>query len=146
MQLKDKKIYVTTLKKSKLRNKFLNFRFYYFISVPDIIKELGEDPENLTDRGIFLVNNKIVEYIHNCLKRKKYMAIIYSNPDLNYEAIKNLQEKYAEHENILSISFLDYKNKPENVDLWQLFEEVIFFPEMTKKKIIECKSIQIEDI
>lgn len=142
MQYKDKKIYVTTEPKESLRKKFLNFRFYYLISVPEIIKKLNEDPKNLSDRGIFLINNTIIEGINSCIKRKKYMAIIYSNPNLNYEAIKNLQEKFTDNENIISISLLDYKANPKNEDLWQLFEEVIFFPEINKKKIFECKSIK----
>lgn len=143
MKLKDKKLYITTEGKNKLSKKFLNFRFYYFISVPEIIESLKEDPNNLTDRGAFLVNRTIIEGIHNCLKRKKYLAIIYSNPNLDYESIKNIQERYSNHKNITSISLLDYKSEPKNENFWQLFEEVTFFPEIHKKKIMECKKIKV---
>lgn len=141
MKLNDKRIYVTTQGREELRKKFLNFRFYYFISIPEIIEKLDEDINFLSDRSIFLINNIITEGILDCLKRKKHLSIIYSNPDMDYTSIKNLMEKYENHPNITNISLLDSKNSPENEDYWQFFNEITFFPEITKKKIMECKTI-----
>ena len=125
-----------------LKSNFLNFRFFYHISVPDILNDMGIDYNNMSDQDSFLVNDSILSSIELVLKRKKYSAIVYSNPWLDYECIKNIHSELKPTGRINNIALLDFKSIPKNIELWQFFEEVIFFPEIRKKEIIECESVQ----
>lgn len=139
------KFYVTTEDTEKLRKTFLNFRFYALISVPDIIQEAKIDPDNLTDYSKFVINSIIKYKIEDCLKRKKYFAIIYKNDSIDYELIKNLTNLIKEYDRVEYLSLLDYKNRPQHENYWGLFSEVTFFPTTRKMKIIECEKINFLD-
>ncbi len=135
------KFYVTTEDKEKLRKKFLNFRFYSLISIPDILEQLGLNYNNLEPKNLVLINQTIKRKIESTLKVKKYFAIIYVNPWVNYEVIKNLHDYLGILPKISFISILDRKTKPKNINMWQYFEEVTFFPETRKRIINECECL-----
>lgn len=143
--MKSIKFYVSTEDKETLRKSFLNFRFYSLISVPDIIKEVTRKKNNLddlTEHESFIVNKTIITEIEYCLKRKSFFAIIYQNDKLDYELIRNIHEALKDYQKISRICLLDYKSDPRHEDLWENFQEVTFFPEVRKKKIVECEKIK----
>ena len=130
--------YITTTDEQFLQSNFLNFRFLSLISIPDIIEELGTTYETMEDYNALIINKTVRSKIENVFKRKKYYSILYVNPWINYESIKNITEEYGENENISKICLLDKQTDPDNIDLWQYFEEVTFFPEVRKRKISDC--------
>lgn len=143
--MKSIKFYVSTEDKEMLRKSFLNFRFYTLISVPEIIDEItnkGGDLTTLSEHESFLLNKTILTEIEHCLKKKSVYAIIYQNDKLNYDLIRNLHEALKVYTKIDRICLLDSKNNPRHEDLWENFQEVTFFPEVRKKKIIECEKIK----
>jgi len=133
------KFYVTTEDKENLRKKFLNFRFYSLISIPDILKSFGLEYDNLEPKNLVLINQTIKRKIESTLKVKKYFAIIYVNPWINYDVIKNLHDYLEDLPKVSFISILDKKTKPHNINMWQYFEEVTFFPETRKRIIDDCE-------
>lgn len=136
--------YVTTESKDFLKKNFLNLRFFSLISVPDILSSLGEsgNVEDLSDYNKFIVNKTIVQQVDSVLKKKRYYSIIYSNPWIDYESIKNLREYFGQNPLIKNIIFLDDKIVPKHEDYWQYFEEVTFFPAARKTRIIECEKFK----
>jgi len=134
--------YITTEDEEILRKHFLNMRFYALISIPDIITSLGKTYETLSEYDEFIVNSTIINQIEIFIKKKQYYSIIYYNPYINYNVIKNLYEYLSDNPNILKIALLDYKYNPKHEDLWQYFEEIVFFPSIKRKKILECEIIK----
>jgi hypothetical protein len=134
--------YITVENKEFLKKNFLNLRFFSLISVPEIIETLGDNYETMTDYNKFIANKTIERQVENVLKRKRFYSIIYSNPWLDYEGIKNLHEQFKDNPHIKNIILLDKKSKPLVEDLWQCFSEVTFFPEAKKKRIVECESFK----
>ena len=134
--------YITTEDKDVLKKNFLNLRFFALISIPDIITSLGEEYETISDYSKFIVNKTIIQQVDSVLKRKRFYSIIYSNPWLNYDTIKNVHEQFSDNPLIKDIILLDDKNTRKNEDYWQYFQEVTFFPSVKKKKIVECEKIK----
>lgn len=134
--------YITTENKDVLKKNFLNLRFFALISIPEIIESLGEEYETISDYSNFIVNKTIIQQVDSVLKRKRFYSIIYSNPWLNYDTIKNIHEQFSDNPLIKDIILLDDKNNRENEDYWQYFQEVTFFPSVKKKKIVECEKIK----
>ena len=134
--------YITTENKDILKKNFLNLRFFALISVPEIIETLGEEYETITDYSKFIVNKTIIQQVDNVLKRKRFYSIIFFNPWLNYDTIKNIHEQFSDNALIKDIVLLDDKKTRKNEDFWQFFNEVTFFPSVKKKKIVECEKIK----
>jgi hypothetical protein len=141
---KPMNFYVTTESKDFLKKNFLNLRFFSLISVPDIVRSLGGDSDvkNLSDYNKFIANKTIIQQVDSVLKKKRYYSIIYSNPWIDYESIKNLREHFSRNPLIKNIIFLDDKDSPKHEDYWQLFEEVTFFPSSRKIRIVECENFK----
>jgi len=142
MPKEPKNFYVTTENKEFLRRNFLNLRFFALISVPDIISSLGENHTTMSDYNQFIVNKTIVKELEDVIKRKRFYSIIYSNPWIDYESIKNLQEYLEDNESIKNVILLDDKHNPKHEDYWQYFQEVKFFPSARKVRIVECEEFK----
>lgn len=142
MPKKVMNFYITTEDKDFLKKNFLNLRFSALISVPDIVASLDEEYDTMSLYSRFIVNKTIISQVENVLKRKRFFNIIYHNPWIDYDSIKNLHEQFHDNASIKRIILLDKKDNPTNEDLWQYFEEVTFFPSVKKKKILECESFK----
>jgi hypothetical protein len=134
--------YITTKNSDFLKKNFLNLRFFALISVPDIVSSLGEEYESLSDYNKFIINKTIIQQVENVLKRKRFYSIIYSNPWIDYDSIKNIHEQFGENPLIKDIVLLDKKDEPMHENLWQYFKEVTFFPAAKKKRIVECENFK----
>ena len=138
--MKNTTIYITTENTDVLKRNFLNLRFFGLISVKDVINDLGisYDTDDIIEQ--FIINKAITTNLDDVLKNKRLYAIIYTNPWLNKETIINLHEYLEEFDNIKKIVLLDYKNNRKNESLYELFDEVAFFPDAKKIKIFDCES------
>lgn len=136
------KFYVTIEGVSKLKRSFLNLKLFSIISVNDIIEDYGYTYNTIDDYGAFIVNEKILSLIKNYTKSKRIRGIIYSNPNLNDDIVKNLREQIKDYEKITEFVLIDEYNLPKLQTLYPLFNEIIFFPSIKKVRLIECKSIK----
>ena len=142
MAKKVMNFYITTEDKDFLKKNFLNMRFSALISVPDIVESLNETYNEMSMYSKFIVNKTIIGQVENVLKRKRFYSIIYSNPWIDYDSIKNIQEHFNNNPLINTVALLDHKYKSKHEDLWQYFQEVTFFPSVKKKRILECESFK----
>jgi hypothetical protein len=133
-------VYITTENRSVLKKNFLNLRFFGLISIPEIIDTMGESYENMSLRSQFLVNKTITQEFEKALKKNRFYAVIYSNPWLNKESIINLHSYLRKNPFVKKIILLDYKDNPKNENIYELFEEIVFFPAIKKIKIFDCES------
>ena len=139
--------YITTENENYLRDIFMNFRFFQFISVENIKEELNLFGE-LDEHQEWILNDHIKKEIHSSIKKNNVYAIIYQNKNLDYEVIKNLNDYFKNNKKINNIILFDNLDDPKNEDLYQYFKEVIFFPQMKKikaKDINNLKTLQIEN-
>lgn len=137
--MKSMTVYMTTEDKDVLKKNFLKLRFFGLISVPDIVETTGETYENMSLNSQFIVNKTISEEMDKALKKNRFYAVIYSNPWMDKEAIINMHNYLQEHPLVKKIVLLDFKDSPKNDQMFELFEEVAFFPSVKKIKILECE-------
>ena len=129
-------LYVTYGDKEKLKKAFLNLRKQLIIDSLDIIASLGYTQDSLTEYSYFIVNEKIKKIIQVTSNGNKMQSIIYSNPSMDHEVIRGLIN-FAQQETLLDkVIFLTEKGQHQ--DLYELFEEVVFFPSAKKVHIISC--------
>ncbi len=69
-------------------------------------------------------------------------SIIYVNPDLNDEIIRELIHFCNESTTVEKVIFLTEKSKNESY--YELFEEILYFPYAKKVKIIECVPLPVQ--
>lgn len=139
-------VYITSESRSVLKKNFLNLRFFGLVSVPEIVAMTGETYENMSHRSQFLVNKTITQEFEKALKRNRFYAVIYSNPWLEKESIVNLHNYLSENPRVDKIVLLDYKDNSKNEELYELFEEVVFFPSIKKIKISDCEIYNNQEI
>ncbi len=133
-------VYITTENRNTLKKNFLNLRFFGLISVPEIVETIDETYLDMSPRSQFLVNKTITQEFEKALKKNRFYAIIYSNPWLTKESIINLHDYLSNSSHVKKIVLLDYKDNPKNENMFELFEEVVFFPAVKKIKIFDCES------
>jgi hypothetical protein len=97
--------------------------------------------ENVDEYSSFIVNQRIKKIIASTASGKKMQSIIYINESLNDEIVRELVHFCTEHTQVNKVIFLTEKNK--NEDLYELFEEILFFPTVKKVHIIECVSFPV---
>ena len=133
--------YITVDDKEKIKKAFLNVRKQLVIDVFDIIRELGYDTDDLDQYASYIVSEKIKKTIQTAVSNNRVQSIIYINPEVDHEAIRELIHFVQENTRVEKAVFLTDKGK--NEDLYELFEEVLFYPSVKKVKIIECTPIPV---
>jgi len=134
-------LYITIEDKSKLKKAFLNLRKQQIIVVDEVVVELGYEVGKVDDYASFIVNEKIKKIISSTASGKKMQSIIYVNDNLNDEVIRGLIHFAQEHTVVDRVILLTEKGK--NEDLYELFEEIMFFPTIKKVHIIECQTVPV---
>jgi hypothetical protein len=129
-------LYITLSDKNKIKRCFLNLRKYLVVSAQDVIENIGYTGCELDDCSMFLVNEEIKKLIQKGSVRRKLLAVVYTNPDMNDEIIRELIHFADELPSIDRVIFLTEEST--NEELYELFSEVAFFPSMKKVHIIEC--------
>lgn len=134
-------LYITFSDKNKIKRCFLNLRKYLVVSAQDVIENIGYSDRELDDCSMFLVNEEIKKLIQRGSVRRKLLAVVYTNPDMNDEIIREIIHFADELPSIERVIFLTEDNTHE--EFYELFSEVAFFPSMKKVHIIECLPFNI---
>jgi hypothetical protein len=135
------KFYVTTEGVQKLKKSLLNLKLFSIIYIPEVLEEYGYTYESIDDYGSFIISNKINDLIKMYAKSKRTRGIIYSNPNINEELLKNLFESVAPIDTISEMVLFDDYNVPKLKYLYPIFDEIVFFPGIKKIRLIECQRI-----
>jgi len=132
------KFYITVEGTTKLKRSFLNLKLFSIINVAEILEEHGYTYSTIDDYGAFIVSTKINNLIKSYSKSKRIRGIIYSNPTLCEKIIPNLFNSLNKIENISEVVLMDDYNLPKLGNLYEYFNEIIFFPSIKKIRLIEC--------
>jgi len=135
------KFYITVEGTTKLKRSFLNLKLFSIINVSEILEEYGYTYSTIDEYGSFIVSSKINNLIKSYSKSKRIRGIIYSNPKLGESIIPNLFNSLNEIENITEVVLMDDYNLPKLNDLYEYFNEIIFFPSIKKIRLIEARDI-----
>lgn len=139
------KFYITIENEEKIKNTFINLNAFYIIDIQEILMNIGLDLNKPSD--LFYINNLIERKIESVCKSKRLQGIIYINKNLNSDLIEDLNEtldkmsKRIKNFKIEGMVLMDRQYFPKLKYMWKDFEEVMFFPEIKKIKIIECQSV-----
>jgi hypothetical protein len=134
-------LYVTYSDRDRLKKAFLNLRKQLIIDSQEIVRSLGYDPESLSEYAYFIANEKIKKQIESTSAGNRMQSIIYSNPTMNHEVIRGLINFAQLETKVDRVIFLT--DKGQNEDLYELFEEIVFFPTTKKVHIIMCEPIEV---
>jgi hypothetical protein len=134
-------LYITIEDKSKLKKAFLNLRKQQIIVVDEVVVELGYEVGKVDDYASFIVNQKIKKIITSTASGKKMQSIIYVNQNLNDEIIRGLIHFCQDNTVVSRVILLTEKGK--NEELYELFDEILFFPSIKKVHIIECITVPV---
>ena len=134
-------LYVTYSDRDRLKKAFLNLRKQLIIDSHDIVRSLGYDPETLSEYAYFIANEKIKKQIQSTASGNRMQSIIYSNPGMNHEIIRGLINFAQLETKIDRVIFLT--DQGQNEDLYELFEEIVYFPTTKKVHIIMCEPIEV---
>lgn len=134
-------LYITIEDRSKLKKAFLNLRKQQIVVVDEVVVDLGYSMENVDEYSSFIVNQRIKKIISSTASSKKMQSIIYVNSDLDDEIVRELIHFCAESTQVNKVILLSEKNK--NEDLYELFEEILFFPTVKKVHIVECVPVPV---
>jgi len=135
---------MTAESQDKIRATFLNLNMYYILDTSEVIKNLGLDltkPSN-----VYFISEYIEKTIEQYSKSKRLWGIIYINPNLNPQLVSALNAMLrriadrCEGCRIDGTVLMDRQYFPKLRNMWKLFEEVMFFPEVRRVKMIECRS------
>jgi hypothetical protein len=134
-------LYITIEDKSKLKKAFLNLRKQQIIVVDEVVVDLGYQVGKVDDYASFIVNQKIKKIITSTASGKKMQSIIYVNQNLNDEIIRGLIHFCQDNTVVSRVILLTEKGK--NEELYELFDEILFFPSIKKVHIIECITVPV---
>lgn len=135
------KFYVTVENINKLKRCFLNLKIFSIINIPEILEEFGYTYDNLDQYKAFIVEKKIKNLIKNHVKSKRVRGIIYINPYLDDNVVESLFPYIEDLEKVRDIVLLDDYNVPKLRYMYDLFEEIIYFPSTKKIRLIEATPI-----
>lgn len=135
------KFYITVEGTPKLKRSFLNLKLFSIINVSEILEEYGYTYSTIDDFGSFIVSKRINSLIKSYSKSKRIRGIIYSNPTLSENVIPNLFNSLNDIENITEVVLMDDYNLPKLNNLYEYFNEIIFFPSIKKIRLIEARDI-----
>lgn len=133
-------LYITHEDRSKLKKCFLSLRKQVIISIDEVIINVGYDPNALDEYSSFIINEEIKKIIQKSSSGKKSNNIIYINKNFTDESVREIIHFAHENTRIERVVFLTEKNKYE--EYYELFEEVMFFPQMKKVHLVECEQIK----
>jgi hypothetical protein len=136
-------LYLTYEDKEKLRKAFLNLRKQYVIDSLDTISSLGYNHENLSEYSRFIVNEKIRKTIQAVSSSTKVQSIIYINPTMDHEVIRTMINFAQQETSIEKVVLLTDKGKRE--ELYELFQEVVYFPSIKRVHILKCEPFHLMD-
>lgn len=134
-------LYITVEDRTKLKKAFLNLRKQQIIVVDEVIVDLGYSMNSVDEYSSFIVNQRIKKIIALTASSKKMQSIIYVNSFLDDEIIRELIHFCSKNTQVNKVIFLTEKNK--NEELYELFEEILFFPTLKKVHIIECVPVPV---
>jgi hypothetical protein len=134
-------LYITIEDKSKLKKAFLNLRKQQIVVVDEVVVELGYEVGKVDDYASFIVNQRIKKIIASTASGKKMQSIIYVNHNLNDEIIRGLIHFCQDNTVVDRVILLTEKGK--NEELYELFDEILFFPTIKKVHIIECTTVSV---
>jgi len=134
-------LYITFDDKSKIKKCFLNLRKYLIIEIDDVIESLGFNKNNLDNCKSFIISQEILKRIKDGCSGRKLLGIVYSNPELDDEIVRDIIHYTEEIKNIEKVVFLTDKGFHD--EYIELFEEVTFYPTMKKVHIIDCKTVPV---
>ena len=134
-------LYLTFDDKSKIKKCFLNLRKYLVISTDEVIDRLGFQPSDIDSCSSFIINEEIKKMIREGSNGRKLLSIIYSNPVMNDEIIREIIHFSESVKNIEKVVFL--VERGEHEEFYELFEEIMFYPSPKKVHIIECDSYPV---
>jgi hypothetical protein len=137
-------LYITFDSRDKIKKSFLNLRKYLLIATDSVIQDLGYCKNELDECSQFLINEEIKNLIRKGCGRKKLLALIYSNPEMDDLIIREMIHYCSEITAIKKIIFLVERGKRE--EYYELFDEVVFYPSLKKVHIIECHPIPVDYI
>lgn len=139
------KFYLTVENQEKIKNTFINLNAFSIIDVQEILMNIGLDLNKPSDQ--FYINDTIKRKIESVCKSKRLQGIIYINRNLNSVLISHLNDTLKEMSrkvknfHIEGMVLMDRQYFPKLKYMWKDFEEVMFFPEIKKIKIVECQSL-----
>ena len=134
-------LYITIEDKSKLKKAFLNLRKQQIIIVDEVVVDLGYEVGKVDDYASFIVNQRIKKIITSTASGKKMQSIIYVNNNLNDEIIRGLIHFCQDNTVVDRVILLTENGK--NEELYELFDEILFFPSIKKVHIIECVTVPV---
>lgn len=134
-------LYITFADKSKIKKSFLNLRKYLIIHTLDVIENFGFADKDLDNCSMFLVNEEIKRQIQRGSVRRKLYSVVYSNPQMSDETVREILHYTSELPSIEKVVFLT--DEGDNEDYFELFDEVSFFPSVKKVHILQCKTLQM---
>jgi len=134
-------LYITVEDRTKLKKAFLNLRKQQIVVVDEVVVDLGYSMENVDEYSSFIVNQRIKKIIASTASSKKMQSIIYVNEALDDEIVRELVHFCTESTQVDKVILLTEKNK--NEDLYELFEEILFFPTVKKVHIVECVPVPV---
>jgi Tfp pilus assembly PilM family ATPase len=134
-------LYITVEDRSKLKKAFFNLRKQQIVVAEEVAAELGYSIDQVDAYSSFIVNERIKKIISSTASGKKMQSIIYVNDKLNDEIARELIHFCQESTKVDKIILLTEKNKHE--DIYELFEEILFFPSLKKVHIIECTTVPV---
>lgn len=135
-------LYITFSDRNKIKKCFLNLRKYLIISVDEVIESVGYGDKKLDDCSYFLVNEEIKKLIREGSARRKLLAIVYTNPTMDGETVRELIHYANSLHSVQSVIFLVEKGQKE--EFYELFEEVLFYPMTKKVHIVECTPVPVD--
>lgn len=133
------KFYMTIEGTPRLKKTFLNLKLFSIINIPDILMQHGYSYSTMDEYSSFIITTYINDLIKTYSKSKRIRGIIYSNPYIDENIIPNIYELLSKNENIHQIVLFDDYNVPKLQNLYQYFDEIIFFPSVKKIRLIEAQ-------
>jgi len=134
-------LYITFDEKNKIKKCFLNLRKYLIINSDEVIEKLGFSDKEIDECLSFIINEEILRMIKEGSSGRKLLGIVYSNPIMNDEIIREMIHFSENVKNIEKAVFLVEKGEKE--EFYELFEEIMFYPTVKKVHIIDCKTYPV---
>jgi hypothetical protein len=134
-------LYITVEDRAKVKKAFLNLRKQLIIEVRELIEQTGYDPDKMDKYSSFIISQRIKRLVQTTANGNKVQSIVYVNPDYEIESIRELIHFVQEETSVEKVIFLTEKGK--NEDMYELFEEVSFYPSVKKVHIIHLEPVPV---
>lgn len=135
-------IYITSESENKLKSIYNNLKNFYILDSVAFVKSLGIDMTRPT--SIFLANDEIIKTISSQAKLKKFKGVIYINKNITESLYQSFKQTFSDIDDIKLI-LIDNGQFPKHTELFDVFDEVIFYERFKKNKIVECTGFEKND-